>query len=526
MDRTWVNTFPSCITLSSSPVPVKTPTFSRTPGTSNKLTYTLFYIIVLGAVVTLAYYTYYNFAAIWAYIRKRASLIFRTILCFAIGLELYLTSEDTASNYDDAETNNAKSDGSLQRNIPPPRTWSAHFPPFVPYLQKNMSNFPPPRTTSTAFLDNMNYTDIVTMMKQYRCLYRTVFGVEGVNVLQVMGPFLRRIIHNSTGPTMLLDIGSNTGQELQSILNLLTRRVKGKRRIVPPPNNVYVVSVEPNVEHRPELTRIAQLHSHTPTGWLIPTLCQAGVANEAVKTPTELFLVGKGVLANIVTKEELMKTAGTTRGAKRIHQLKITEIVERFKTQRLALVKIDTEGYDWTIMWSLMSLWAKFRPDLIVFEVNPFLDRFPSHPSPVHEAFQSIGYTLYLVGMYYDGEDRWKGKNGLADIWGEERLPLMFLLEMTKERWYASTPMFGFSEAGVALPDEGEILREFVSITSNSPEVDQQLIMHIMRTRKGSSCFALANVSVWRILVHRQWWENRTSSQEEIDKIMKKKQNV
>jgi FkbM family methyltransferase len=77
---------------------------------------------------------------------------------------------------------------------------------------------------------------------------------------------------------------------------------------------------------------------------------------------------------------------------------RLDALVDELGLQRLDLLKIDVEGFEWPVLLGAEISIAKFRPQ-IVFEFNlEYAGRGGGRPEVFAEFFQRHGYTLHEVG--------------------------------------------------------------------------------------------------------------------------------
>jgi FkbM family methyltransferase len=101
----------------------------------------------------------------------------------------------------------------------------------------------------------------------------------------------------------------------------------------------------------------------------------------------------------------------------RLEARRLDTIVAAAKCERLDLIKVDVEGFEWRVLRGGEDTIAKFRPH-IVFEYNAeYAFRGGGTPEVVGDFFQKHGYRLFTIGRNWAEpiqRDRWPLS---ADIW-------------------------------------------------------------------------------------------------------------
>jgi hypothetical protein len=104
-------------------------------------------------------------------------------------------------------------------------------------------------------------------------------------------------------------------------------------------------------------------------------------------------------------------------GTIRVETRRIDSIVSAAGIERLDLVKIDVEGFEWRVLRGGESTIAKFRPH-IVFEYNvESASRGGGTPELISTFFRTHRYRLFAIGQNWAYEievDRWPRS---GDIW-------------------------------------------------------------------------------------------------------------
>jgi FkbM family methyltransferase len=110
-------------------------------------------------------------------------------------------------------------------------------------------------------------------------------------------------------------------------------------------------------------------------------------------------------------------SAGGRGGTIRVEARRLDAIIAAAGIERLDLIKIDVEGFEWRVLRGGEETIAKFRPH-IVFEYNAeYASRGGGTPELMGEFFRTHRYRLFAIGLNWaeaiEG-DRWPRS---ADIW-------------------------------------------------------------------------------------------------------------
>jgi FkbM family methyltransferase len=109
--------------------------------------------------------------------------------------------------------------------------------------------------------------------------------------------------------------------------------------------------------------------------------------------------------------------AGAKRGIIRVETRRLDTIASMAKIDRLDLIKIDVEGFEWSVLQGGEVTIAKFRPH-IVFEYDAnYASRGAANPALIHAFFRKHNYNLYSIGRSWAeavGPGNWPG---CANIW-------------------------------------------------------------------------------------------------------------
>jgi FkbM family methyltransferase len=96
---------------------------------------------------------------------------------------------------------------------------------------------------------------------------------------------------------------------------------------------------------------------------------------------------------------------------------RLDTLVAAANCDRLDLIKIDVEGFEWRVLEGAADSIAKFRPH-IVFEYNvEYASRGGGTPDLLRDFFQKHRYRLFAIGRNWAEaiqDDRWPQ---CADIW-------------------------------------------------------------------------------------------------------------
>lgn len=109
--------------------------------------------------------------------------------------------------------------------------------------------------------------------------------------------------------------------------------------------------------------------------------------------------------------------AGAQRGTIRVETRRLDTIVSTAKIDRLDLIKIDVEGFEWPVLQGGEQTIAKFRPH-IVFEYNAeYSSRGKGDPRAIAEFFRMHRYRLFAIGRTWAEAIDLENWPDSADIW-------------------------------------------------------------------------------------------------------------
>ena len=104
-------------------------------------------------------------------------------------------------------------------------------------------------------------------------------------------------------------------------------------------------------------------------------------------------------------------------GIIRLETRRVDAIVAAAQLERLDLIKIDVEGFEWPVLRGGEETIAKFRPQ-IVFEYNAeYASRGGGSPAVVFEFFQRYRYRLFTIRRTWAEAVRLDHWPNSADIW-------------------------------------------------------------------------------------------------------------
>jgi FkbM family methyltransferase len=94
-------------------------------------------------------------------------------------------------------------------------------------------------------------------------------------------------------------------------------------------------------------------------------------------------------------------SAGPSAGTMRVEMRRIDDFTEAAQVQRLDLIKIDVEGYEWPALCGGEQTLARFRPH-VVFEFDrAYAGRGGGDPVAITAYFTRHRYKLYAVGRIW-----------------------------------------------------------------------------------------------------------------------------
>lgn len=124
-------------------------------------------------------------------------------------------------------------------------------------------------------------------------------------------------------------------------------------------------------------------------------------------------------------KGQLVSSAGTARfvnsGANQVKVISLSRLLNDFPHfQRTKILKIDTDGYDCSILRSELS-WISERKPVLFFEYDPFFFRSqPYDATRIFEDLSGVGYTFAVLydncGDYLTSVDLQRDEHVLTDL--------------------------------------------------------------------------------------------------------------
>lgn len=110
-------------------------------------------------------------------------------------------------------------------------------------------------------------------------------------------------------------------------------------------------------------------------------------------------------------------TATEKRGVIRVETRRLDAIVSEARIERVDLIKIDVEGFEWPVLRGAAETIAEFRPH-IVFEYNAeYCSRGAGNPPMLWDFFQTNRYRLFATGRAWAVEIDLSSWPQCSDIW-------------------------------------------------------------------------------------------------------------
>ena len=183
----------------------------------------------------------------------------------------------------------------------------------------------------------------------------------------------------------IVDIGCNVGVWCQAFMNTYSDQVRSYNAVDPLPGNIGIF------EQR----------------------LQQGIVPDAIKVKVDQCCMGPSdgsveinyqrdvsTLASVVLKEMQVGNS-TVQNDKKMHvsQLKLDTYAIQKSLEKIDLVKIDVEGYEWDVLEGASSLFQQRNIDLVMFE-------FGQHQGVLNQSFKQFwdffsdnGFHLYRQAM-------------------------------------------------------------------------------------------------------------------------------
>jgi FkbM family methyltransferase len=192
-----------------------------------------------------------------------------------------------------------------------------------------------------------------------------------------------------------LDVGANVGWHTLLMASLVGARGR-------------VLAIEPNpaLRHR--------LHDHLS----LNRLKQVEVISDiAADTDETMDFYAPSLNDGNSGDGHVVKEAQRDAMILRLEARRMDTIVAAAKCERLDVIKVDVEGFEWRVLRGGEDTIARFRPH-IVFEYNAeYASRGGGTPEVMGDFFQTHGYRLFTIGRNWAEpiqRDRWPLS---AEIW-------------------------------------------------------------------------------------------------------------
>jgi FkbM family methyltransferase len=101
----------------------------------------------------------------------------------------------------------------------------------------------------------------------------------------------------------------------------------------------------------------------------------------------------------------------------RVEVRTLDAILEPMHLERLDLIKIDVEGFEWPVLKGAERAIAKFRPHIVFEYIDEYADRGGGNPQALADFFEMHGYGLSTIGRNGSEsivEGRWPSA---ANLW-------------------------------------------------------------------------------------------------------------
>src|SRR5262249_51089477 len=113
----------------------------------------------------------------------------------------------------------------------------------------------------------------------------------------------------------------------------------------------------------------------------------------------------------------VLRSEASTCGTMQLQARRLDTIASESQIERLDLIKIDVEGFEWPVLQGGEQTIAKFRPH-IVFEYDAaYASRGGGHPNSIIDFFRSHRYRLFAIGRIFAETVEFDNWPSCANIW-------------------------------------------------------------------------------------------------------------
>ena len=210
-------------------------------------------------------------------------------------------------------------------------------------------------------------------------------------------PELRRVIEAvlSEGG-VAVDVGANVGWHTL----LMARRVGLQGR---------VLAAEANASVRARLEQNLGLNSFTQVEILPYAI--ADTEGTVDFLGPDAYDVDSGTGRMVAVQE------GTQPGATRVETRSLDAIVAARRIDKLDLIKIDVEGFEWPVLLGAKDTIAKFRPHVLFEFDDAYVSRGGGGPTVMAEFFAEHRYRLFVIERAWSSEVKPGNWPQCANIW-------------------------------------------------------------------------------------------------------------
>lgn len=247
------------------------------------------------------------------------------------------------------------------------------------YVQAKLSQ----RGVAAAYLSGATVL-LDKRLKQHEGSWTLDLRMHNAQAVQLVYDALEEMLQHKT-EVILIDVGANSGSV--ALLPTLSKKIK-------------VFAFDPNIQVADMLRSNVELNKLNDNVTVIPIGLSDKTALLNLHIPGQAASTGYATFADKILR--FNKQQGTTMTAL-VEPLDLLTAAMLQDNQKIDLIKIDTEGWEYFVLKGARETIARFKPSLFIY-FNPDLIRHAgADPQDIHRFLQNLNYQCRLFGS----EDLW-----------------------------------------------------------------------------------------------------------------------